>query len=71
MSDKTEPIIASWIVELNCDCPGCGEHVNLLDSTDFWEGRKLEIPETHTENSNNLKVWCPECGHEFAVCCEY
>jgi len=60
---------ASWYVELNCDCPKCGKDVNLLDAPDFWEGRTLDIPEHGTENSNNLAVQCPECDHEFEVCC--
>lgn len=62
-------IQAQWVVELNCDCPKCGEFVNLLDAPDFWDGRRLEIPEYDTENSDNLEVVCPECYHEFEVCC--
>ena len=65
------PCSAQWAVELNCDCPKCGEYVNLLDAPDFWDGRTLDIPEHGTENSNNLEVVCPECGHEFKVCCEW
>lgn len=63
-------IYAQWEVELNCNCPSCGERVNLLDGADFWEAhKKLDIPEHDTEYSNNLEVWCPECDHEFEVCC--
>jgi transcription initiation factor IIE alpha subunit len=65
------PCSARWAVELNCDCPKCGEYVNLLDAPDFWDGRTLDIPEHGTENSNNLEVVCPECGHEFKVCCQW
>ena len=65
------PCSASWHVSLDCDCPKCGEYVNLLDAPDFWDGRALDIPEHGTENSNNLEVQCPECGHEFKVCCEW
>ena len=60
---------AFWSVELNCECPKCGEYVNLLDAPDFWEDRTLDIPEHGTENSNNLEVQCPVCDHEFKVCC--
>lgn len=60
---------AQWSVSLDCDCPKCAKCVNLLDYADFWDGRKLEIPETGTENSDNLEVKCPECGAEFNVCC--
>jgi predicted RNA-binding Zn-ribbon protein involved in translation (DUF1610 family) len=64
MSKNTE---ATWVVELNCDCPKCGEYVNLLDDPDFWEGRDLEI----ADQVNDVEVICPECGHEFKVDCEY
>lgn len=63
--------LAQWSVSLDCECPKCKELVNLLDAPDFWDGRNLEIPEHDTENSNNLEVSCPECSHEFEVCCEW
>jgi len=62
-------IEAQWEVELNCHCPKCGEYVNLLDYPDFWDGRKLDIPEHDTKYSDNLEVNCPECDHAFEVCC--
>jgi hypothetical protein len=62
-------IEAQWCVELNCDCPGCKAHVDLMLYSDFWDGRSLEIPEHGTERSDNMEVVCPECGHEFSVCC--
>ena len=58
---------ATWTVELNCDCPKCGEYVNLLDDPDFWEGRDLEI----AERGKDVDVSCPNCEHEFKVDCEY
>lgn len=64
-------VSAVWTVELRCDCPKCGQWVDLLDFTDFWEGRKLEIAENGTDNSQDVEVDCPECGHEFKVDCEY
>ena len=62
---------ASWRVELNCDCPACGEYVDLLSGDGFWDGRKLDIPEHDTDNSRDMEVCCPECGHEFKVDCEW
>ena len=70
-NDKTMVVAATWTVELNCDCPACGEYVNLLDAPDFWDGRKLEIAEHGTDRSKNVAVVCPECGHEFRVDCQW
>lgn len=70
MSDRIRADIeARWVVELNCECPGCGENVDLLELPDFWDGRDLALAENRTERSDNLEVECPECGHEFNVCC--
>lgn len=33
-------VIATWTVQLNCNCPSCGEHVDLLDYADFCGGAK-------------------------------
>ncbi|WP_022959722.1 hypothetical protein [Spongiibacter tropicus] len=66
-----EPVVsrptAWWTVELNCDCPDCKAHVDLLDYPDFWDGRQLDIPEHDTERSTATEVVCPECGHDFEV----
>lgn len=64
-------VTAIWTVELNCVCPECEEHVDLLDYADFWDERQLEVPEHGTERSRDVEVVCPECGHEFTVDCEY
>ena len=70
--NNTQTIDAQWHVELTCNCPKCGEHVNLLDAQDFWDGhRHLDIPEHDTEQSSNLDVVCPECDHDFEVCCRW
>ncbi len=55
-------IEATWIVELNADCPGCNRRVDLLAYPDFWDGRKLQVGENST-----IEVVCPECGHDFTV----
>jgi len=62
---------ATWRISLDCNCPGCGKDVDLLDDSDFWDGRHLEPCETRTERSRNVWVVCPECGHEFHVDLEY
>ena len=62
---------ANWTVELNCDCPKCGEYVDLLTAPDFWDGRHLDIAEHGTKRSNALEVSCPKCGHDFEVSCVY
>ncbi len=65
------PIDAAWRVELNCYCPYCEEYVDLLIAPDFWDGRRLRIAETGTEQSDALEVQCPECDYEFVVRCNY
>jgi len=62
---------ATWIIELNADCPNCKEYVNLLDYVDFWDGRKLDYAEHRTDRSTDVDVVCPGCGHEFIVDLEY
>jgi hypothetical protein len=68
---RPAPVAAQWTVELNCDCPKCGEYVDLLEYPDFWDGRKLEIAEHDTERSRAVEVACPECDHVFEVECRY
>jgi len=63
--------IATWTVELNCDCPGCKEWVNLLNYPDFFDGSTLKIAEHGTPKTTGMEVVCPECGHEFLVDLEY
>lgn len=65
-------VTAQWDMALNCECPKCKEDVDLLTIDDFWDYHSgLQPIENGTERSNNLEVECPECGHEFNVCCEY
>lgn len=66
-----ERVAATWSIELNCDCPKCGEYVDLLTAADFWDGRELDLGEHGTERADKLPVYCPECGHEFEVECAY
>lgn len=80
MSDLTNPSsnpvsielpVATWSISLDCDCPACGEYVNLLDFPDFWDGRSLNLIEHGTARSKNVEVGCPKCMHEFNVQLEY
>lgn len=64
-------VAATWSIELLCRCPGCGEYVDLLDYTDFWDCRRLELGEHDTEDSKGVDVVCPECEHEFEVDLKY
>lgn len=71
MSLKPATVVATWSVSLDCDCPACAENVDLLSYPDFWDGRRLEIPEHGTERSSNVSVQCPKCDHEFHVDLSY
>lgn len=62
---------ATWDISLDCECPKCGEYVDLLRAADFWDGRVLDIGEHDTDRSKGVEVLCPECGHEFEVDLEY
>ena len=62
---------ATWSIELNCDCPKCGELVDLLDYPDFWDGRQLAAGAHGTDDSKGIEVVCPACGGGFTVDCEY
>lgn len=64
MSTKTE---AQWSISLDCDCPHCKEFVDLLEYPDFWDGRRLDVGEHHTDRSQNVSVTCPNCGSDFEV----
>lgn len=59
--------VASWSLSLDCYCPHCDKYVDLLDEPDFWDGRDFDIG----ESVDDVQVWCPECGEEFLVDCEY
>lgn len=61
-------VYATWWISLNCDCPSCGERVDLLDDVDFWDCRNdLEIG----QSKEDVEVYCPKCDHEFTVNIEY
>ncbi len=62
---------ATWSISLDCDCPECGEYVDLLDYPDFWEMTGVDPVEHGTDDTRNLEVICPKCRAEFLVDCEY
>ncbi|TAN71592.1 MAG: hypothetical protein EPN17_00880 [Methylobacter sp.] len=62
---------ATWSLSLDCECPSCGEYVDLLEYPDFWDGRRLDACEHDTERSLGVDVVCPECGHDFEVDLNY
>ena len=68
---KTLKAIATWDISLDTTCPICKKYVNLLDDADFWDGKKLEIGEHGTRNSECVEVTCPECYGNFIIECEY
>lgn len=63
MEEKT--ICAQWYVELKCECPHCNEWVDLLESPDFFDIHRIEIPEHGTSRTTDMEADCPECGEEF------
>lgn len=71
LEQRLAETVATWSISLNCDCPGCSKRVDLLDYCDFWDGRRIDPVEHDTARSNCLDVICPNCGHDFEVCCQY
>lgn len=72
MSKNKAEITATWDLSLKCKCPKCEEYVDLLCYNYFWDTHEsLKPVENGTALSNSLDVTCPECEHEFEVCCGY
>jgi hypothetical protein len=65
-----KPVDATWKIELNCHCPGCGKYVDVAADRGFWIGSDLSPGEQGTPSSSDQDVTCPKCRHEFKVCCE-
>lgn len=67
-----EPVSAHWSVELNCECPHCGDYVDLLEYPDFWDGRRgVEIYEIDTPATTKTEVTCPKCFKDFLASFDY
>lgn len=59
---KIANVSAIWDYSLDCQCPACGEDVDLTDAPDFWDGYgQMKIGESKECET----VWCPECGESF------
>lgn len=69
--EMPELMTATWSLSLDCDCPGCGEYVDLLLYPDFWDGRHFQPCEYATARTEGVEVVCPNCHHEFSVNFEY
>lgn len=68
----SEKLTATWSISLDTECPACKEDVDLLTADDFWEyHQSLQLCENRSERSENVRVWCPKCGHMFNVDLEY
>lgn len=63
--------ISTWNISLDTECPHCGEAVNLLEHSEFWLGRELDVGEHGTERSTDIEVVCPECNEEFKTTLDY
>jgi endogenous inhibitor of DNA gyrase (YacG/DUF329 family) len=63
----SERVNASWNVTLFCDCPHCGEYVDLLDYVDFWDGGGPEV----CGRGDELEIPCPECGEDIECVTDY
>lgn len=59
--------ISTWCVELNVDCPKCGDYVDVSMSAGFPGPDGPEV----CEPCVGLPVQCPTCEHRFEVDCEW
>lgn len=72
LEPRAVPATATWGLSLDCECPACGEWVDLTTAPDFWDGKYPIQPCEHgTRRTDALEVKCPECGDEFVVKCHY
>lgn len=62
---------AVWNISLDIECHHCEEDFNALDTPDFWDGRRLELGETMSEQANSQEVDCPKCGKLIEFYCDY
>jgi len=64
-------IKATWSISLNCDCPKCGEYVDLLEDPDWWDRHRVELCEHDTPKTTDVRVICPDCGADFHADFQY
>lgn len=64
--------IALWSISLDCTCPECGSHYDILEAdSDFFNNDSIEPVEYGTDRTKDFETVCPECEHEFKVDFEY
>jgi len=61
MNDLKETA-AHWSISLDCECPYCGNEINLIDYYSENIGEPLE-----RDDELNLEVFCTECQKDFIV----
>lgn len=54
---------ATFWVQLICDCPTCGERIDLYDIFEDAES----LPSPCTTEATDLHVECPGCAEKFIV----
>ncbi|GKV89310.1 hypothetical protein PEC301619_12920 [Pectobacterium carotovorum subsp. carotovorum] len=58
-----ENAVGNWSVDLNTECPECGDYIDMNKDDSFTNGEKGYA----LQRLENIPVTCPECGHEFKV----
>jgi hypothetical protein len=71
VGEMSDILRAYWDISLNTECPHCTRWIDLTRTADFWEDCGFEPMEHRTHNTQNVKVWCPECNEMFMVDFEY
>lgn len=62
---------ATWSISLDCTCPSCEHDFDILSGFCMPDGMNLYAGEHGTERTENMKISCPACGHEFLVDCYF
>lgn len=64
MREMKDKVYAAWNIHCYCDCPHCGEYIDLMDSPDFQE----TIPHPgQNDEDHNSEYECSECHKMFIV----
>jgi len=64
---KIVKLEATWSLSLDCECPKCGEDIDLMDDDNFWENNNIQACEWGTKKSRDVDAYCEKCEHEFKV----
>ena len=60
--DSIPKTIASFTLSLDCDCPHCGNYVDVIDLID-----KEQLDDDFNATNLEVDVTCPECGEDFII----